>query len=307
MKVKTSLAQCSKRCLYEALSADMLERVARDVIPDYDLHARTGFPPNIPMQVQVAASRVVDDMIASGLFVHFAERLARLDSEGFMGRAYRIPGLREILKGIAAEGFLWDDATGLFMEDPRIRRTPNWGRIIPGEEHRFSLLRVDVVKNSSLVRKHGESAARGAYDDLRTILARCVERRSGRVWIWEGDGALASFVFGHSTTGAALAGIALLHELYIYNRMQNSLGEPLMVRAAVHTGPLRYAVDAEEIYKQETAREVQEAESRWTPPLGLSITPAVAPTLDRVILDRFRKPDEPKARTLVYEIRMAGP
>jgi hypothetical protein len=307
MKVRTSLAQCSKRCLYEALSAEMLERVARDVIPDYDLHARTGFPRNIPMQVQVAASRVVDDMISAGLFVHFAERLALLDSEGFMGRAYRIPGLREILKGIAAEGFIWDEETGHFMEDPRIRRTPNWGRIMPGEEHRFSLLRVDVVKNSSLVRKHGESAARVAYEDLRAILARCVERRSGRVWIWEGDGALAGFVFGHSTTCAVLSGMALLHELFIYNRMQNSLGEPLMVRAAVHTGPLRYAVEAEELYKQETAREAMETESRWTPPGCLSITPAVAPTLDRVILDRFRSSAEPKARSLVYEIRMTGP
>jgi len=291
-----------KKSLYESLNADMLERMAQDVIPDYDLRSRTGFPPNIPMQGQTAALRIVDDIVAEDRFLHFVERLARLDREGFMGRSYRIAGLRELCKGIAAEGYLWDAETGLFMEDPRIKRTQNWGRIVSGEELRFSLLRVDIVKNSRLVKVHGEEAARGLYDDLRGFLSRAVERRTGRVWSLEGDGALAAFLFGHSTTSSVLAGMALLHDLYVYNRMSNRIGEPLLIRAAVHTGPIRYLADAGEMLKQETCREAMETESRWTPPDALSITPAVAGTLDRVILDRFRPGAEAGARALVYSV-----
>ncbi len=306
MKIRGTLSQMLKKCLYESLNADMLERVARDVIADYDLRGRTGFPPNIPLQGQTAASRIVDDVVEEDLFLHFVERLALLDREGFMGRSYRIGGLREIFKAIGAEGYLWDVDTGRFMEDPRIRRTQNWGRLIPGEELRFSLLRVDVVKNSRIVKVHGETAARGTFEDLRAIIARCSERRSGRVWSWEGDGALAAFLFGHSTTSSVLAGMALLHELFIYNRAYNRIGESVRIRAAVHTVPIRYLSDVGEILKQETCREVIESESRWTPPDALSISPAVAGTLDRVILDRFKPAAESGSRALVYTVGLGN-
>lgn len=302
MKVRGTLSQMLKKSLYESLNADMLERIAQDIIPDYDLRRRTGFPPNIPMQGQTAASRIVDDIVEEDLFLHFVERLAVLDREGFMGRSYRISGLRDIFKAIGAEGFLWDSDTGRFMEDPRIRRTQNWGRIVHGEELRFSLLRVDVARNSHIVKVHGETAARGAYEDLRAIIARSAERRSGRIWSWEGDGALAAFLFGHSTTSSVLAGMALIHELFIYNRAYNRIGEPVHVRAAVHTGPIRYLSDVGEILKQETCREVIESESRWTPPDSLSISPAVAGTLDRVLLDRFGASPEPGSRALIYSV-----
>lgn len=306
MKVRNSLAQTLKKSLYESLDADMLERMAQDVIPGYDLRQRTGFPPNIPMQAQTAASRIVDDIVDAELFLHFIERLARLDREGFMGRGYRIAGLRELFKAIGAEGYLWDAETGLFMEDPRIRRTHNWGRLVQGEELRLSFLRIDIVKNSRIVKVHGESAARSAYEDLRGILARSVERRSGRVWSFEGDGALAAFLYGHSTTSSVLAGMSLVHELFLYNRLYNRIGEPIRVRAAVHTGPVRYLADVGEILKQETCREVVEAESKWTPTDALSITPAVAGTLDRVILDRFKPGAEPGSRALVYSVALGA-
>jgi hypothetical protein len=308
MKDRGPLGSMMKKSLHESLNTDMLARLAHDVFPeDYDLHDRTGFPPSVAVPGQVTVNCIVDDALSQGRFLHLVERLARLDREGFMGRPYRIVGLREILKGIAAEGYLWDEDTEYFIEDPRIRRTPNWGRLLEGEEHRFSLLRVDVVRNSRLVRVHGEAAARGAFDDLRGILSRCVELRSGRIWSWEGDGALAAFLFGHSTTGAVLAGMALLHELFLYDRIHNNLGEPLKVRAAVHTGPIRYFPDVGEIAKQETVLETMEAESRWTPPGTLTVTPAVAPTLDRVILDRFKADRTESSRLLVYEVGFGSP
>jgi hypothetical protein len=160
------------------------------------------------------------------------------------------------------------------------------------------------VTNSRIVKLHGESAARGAYEDLRAMLARCAERRSGRIWSWVGDGALAAFLYGHSTTSSVLSGMALLHELFIYNRAYNRMGESVRVRVAAHTGPIRYLADVGEILKQETCREVIESESRWTPTDCLSISPAVAGTLDRVILDRFAPNPEPASRSLIYSIGM---
>jgi class 3 adenylate cyclase len=193
------------------------------------------------------------------------------------------------------------------MEDSRARKTRNWGRLLEGEEARFALLRIDVVKSSILVHDHGEAAARGAYEDLRSIISRCVEIRSGRIWSWEGDGALGAFHFGHPTTRAVLAGMAILHELFLYNRTSNLLGRDIQVRAAVHTGHLRYAEDPSEIARQETARELREVESKLTPPGALTITPAVDPTLDRVIRDRFHPGSGDASRFPYYEVRLCSP
>ncbi|MBL8967344.1 MAG: hypothetical protein JNG85_10055 [Spirochaetaceae bacterium] len=307
MKVKSNLSIATKRCLHESLAPEIFARIAKEVLPGYDLPARTGFPATVPVPGQLAAARFVDDVIAEDRFLILIERLARLDREGFMGRPHRVDGLQSIMRSVAVEGYVWDETTELFMEDSRIRRTPDWGRLLEGEERRFTLLRADVVKNSRLVRVHGEAAARGAFEDLRNIFARCVEHRQGRVWRWEGDGALAAFLFGHSTTSAVLAGISLLNELFLYDRMHNSLGEPLKIRAAVHTGPLRYSNDIGVLCKQETIMEVADAEANQTPVGALSMTPAVAATLDRVLLDRFHPAAESGSRLLVYEIKLATP
>lgn len=306
MKVRLALVSAVKKAIFEALATDMLTRLAHEVFPDYDLRARTGLPATLPIPPQMAVDRIVDDALAADRFLMLIEHLALLDHEGFRGRAYRVQGLREIVRGICAEGYVWDEDTARFMEDSRIRKTRNWGRLLEGEESRFALLRIDIVKSSLMVQEHGEAAARAAYDDLRSIFSRCVEIRSGRVWGLEGDGALAAFHFGHPTTRAVLAGMALLHELFLYNRIGNLLGQDLVVRAAVHTGPLRYSDSIAEIARQETVREIREVESKLTPAGSLAITPAVDPTLDRVIRDRFRPGSGESARLQFYEVRVGA-
>ena len=307
MKVRSTLAQLAKKSLCEAVNLDMMNRLARDVFQTYDLHERTGFPSTVPLSPQLVAHHIVSDAVAENRFLHLIERLIKLDQEGFMGRRYPVSGLAEIVKQIRAEGYVWDEETFLFMEDPRVRRTPNWGRLTDDDEFRFAILRLDVVGNSRMVKEHGERAMRGTMEDLRQIVSRSVEVRSGRVWQWEGDGALAGFLFGPKTMEAILAGMAILHELFLYNRLHNRLGDPLRVRAAVHTGALRYQTDPGQLVKQEIIQEAVEIESELTPVGALVITPAVAPTVDRVILDRFHPVSQsPGTRLLAYEIRMEG-
>lgn len=278
----------AKTALGDSLPADMTGRIAKDVMGAYDLQARTGFRESIPISGQIAASTVVEDVVAAGRFLHLVERMALLDREGYMGRIYRIPALRDIFRAVQAEGYVWDESTRHFMENPTIRRSANWGRLLEGEEYRFSLLRLDVVKNSRIVRKHGEDAARAAYAELRDRFTKIVEQRYGRVWRWEGDGGLAAFHYGQGTSAAALSGIAFLHELFLFNRTDNILGEPVSVRIAAHAGPLQYRFSAADIVKQETAREIVELESKKTPADTLCLSDPLSRSLDRVILDLFR-------------------
>ncbi|MBN1241898.1 MAG: adenylate/guanylate cyclase domain-containing protein [Spirochaetales bacterium] len=299
MKVRKELVQLSRRTLLESVPPELHHKLARELFQGYDLHEATGFPATVPIPPQISAQVIVDDALRRDRFLELIELFVRLEKSGFMGRSYPIPQLRELFHQIGLEGFTWDQHTSMFMEDPRMRRTANWGRVLPGEERRYSLLRIDIARNSRLVRTHKPTEVRRAFADLREMLTRSVEDRGGRIWAWEGDGALAAFLFGHATTSATLAGMALLHDLFLYNRFDNPLEEALRIRSAVHTGPLRFSEDQVEIRRQETCKEAVELEEHCAPPDWLVISAAVAPTLDRVLFERF-KPIEAKNAWSVY-------
>ncbi|MEW6565321.1 MAG: hypothetical protein ACOZCE_04625 [Spirochaetota bacterium] len=287
MKVKTGLHRLTCKILYESLSMDMIVRIARIIMPGYDIHRQSGIPENIPITAQTAAEQVVKDIIAAGRYLQLIELLIKIDTTGYMGRDYPLLYMRDLIKTILSEGYSYDSVTGLFMENAHNQISPNWGRLVPGDEFQLALLRLDIVHNSELVRKHDKRVVDAAYADLRNMVSRAVLPRMGRLWFWEGDGCLAAFVFGKKERSAVLAGMEILHNLFFYNRLSNSLGTDLQVRLAVHGGPVKYAEDPQELKKNETIREIADIESNYGRPGTLMVTSNVFLSIDRVIQERF--------------------
>lgn len=266
---------------------EMIVRLARIVIPGYDIHQQSGIPENIPITAQTAAEQVVKDIIAARRYLQLIELLIRIDTSGYMGREYPLLYMRELIKTILAEGYSYDSVTGLFMENAQNQISSNWGRLVPGDEFQLALLRLDIVQNSVLVRRHEKKAVEAAYGDLRAIVSQAVLSRMGRLWFWEGDGCLAAFVFGKKERSAVLAGMEILHNLFFYNRLSHTLGSPLRLRLAVHGGPVKYAEDPVELKKNETLREIVEIESNYGEPDTLLVSSNVFLSIDRVIQERF--------------------
>lgn len=287
MKVKSSTVSLCRRTLYESISAEMMVRFVRLLDPEYDLHARSGIPENYPITNQMAATRIVQDIIDDGRFIDFIETLVRIDADGYMGRPYPIKGLSQIVKTLSLDGFLFDRATRQFFENSNERTSPDWGRLRDGDERQAAVLRLDVVENSALVKRNSSEHIERAYADLRAIVHRSVHARYGRLWLWEGDGALAAFVFGQKERSAILAGMEILNELFFYNRLDNPLTEPLRVRIAAHAGPIIYRDQPMELLKNETLREVTQIEARSTPTNTMSASANLFLSIDRVIQERF--------------------
>jgi len=305
MKVKTGLQRLTCKILYESLSMEMIVRIARIVIPGYDIHSQSGIPENIPITAQTAAEQVVKDIIAAGRYLQLIELLIKIDTSGYMGREYPLLYMRELIKTILAEGYSYDSVTGLFMENAQTQISSNWGRLVPGDEFQLALLRLDIVQNSILVRRHEKRAVEDAYGNLRNIVSQAVLPRMGRLWFWEGDGCLAAFVFGKKERSAVLAGMEILHNLFFYNRLSNTLGSPLRVRLAVHGGPVKYAEDPVELKKNETLREIVEIESNYGQPDTLLVSSNIFLSIDRVIQDRFSEEqfrDSYKLRRYAIEV-----
>jgi class 3 adenylate cyclase len=240
-------------------------RFVKMVSPAYDIYKRSGYPAGHPIANQDAANRIVTDMINDGLFVDFVERLIQIDSKGFMGRKYQLRGLDDMINGVIENGYTYDKMSGQFMENQQERISLNWGRLRNGDEKQLTVLRLDVVGNSALVKEHPRANVEKAFRDLREITAKAVVSRYGRLWSWEGDGALAAFMFGDKDRMAVFSGMEILHELFLYNRLRNPLTSPIKVRIGVHAGPVRYFSNINDSMKGETIRQALHLESITAP------------------------------------------
>lgn len=261
--------------------------LARSLIPNYDIHARTGFPPNIPIPNKNAAYQIVMDMRRDGLFLPFINLLITAGDTGFMGRRYRVPHLREIVQGICKTGFLYDRESGMFVEDPLVRKTNNWGVLRDGEEYIFTFLRMDIVGNSDHVRTNLPEVVKAAYADLRSIMQIALEKRNGRLWNWEGDGGLGAFYFSQKNNAAALAAMEIIHELFLYNHLHCRLEEPLRVRIAVHSGQCQFRNDFED-FNNDIMKQIAEMESVHTQPDTVTCSSNVYTMLDSNIAEQLQ-------------------
>lgn len=287
MKVKAGLVNLCVKSLSESVNVHMMEKIADILLPGYDLHKSTGFPASIPIPQRDAAKRVVEDMNNAKIFPHLAGLLIKIQNEGFMGRKYPISYLKEIIKELAEEGFIYDQYNKIFIENSEMRRTRNWGTLRTGIEYFFAFLRLDIAGNSVLVRKYPQDLIKKTYDDLLNIVDVAIERRNGRIWSWEGDGGLIAFYFANKNLLATVSGMEIIHELYLYNKAFSKLDDPLSVRLAVHCGVCEYTANMEDLKKNEIVKETIRIEGKYTPLDSLSVSNSIHTALDSSLAKQF--------------------
>ena len=259
--IKYSNSSVCKRCLQLSLPVDMMIRFAELTNPKYNIYKRTGLREGMPVANQTAAERIVMDMIQDGYYVDFVETLVRIDREGYMGRSYDLKGLKNVVASLIEEGYSFDRESGQFFENQKEQITPNWGRLLEGDERRMTVLRLDIAGNSALVKNFSRDKIESAYNDIRNIMNRSVTNRLGRLWSWEGDGALAAFCFGQMEKMAVFAGMEILHEMFFYNRVRNPLGSPIKVRLGAQIGQVSYSENEIDRLKNETVKQAVYLES----------------------------------------------
>jgi class 3 adenylate cyclase len=275
-----------RKCLYSSFSVHDMIRFVQMISPGYDIYKRTGFPEDAPIPAQDAANRIVTDMIKEGLYVDFVEHLIHIDSKGFMGRRYDLRGLDDVISGIIEHGYSYDKMTGQFMENQQKRISLNWGRLKGGDERQMTVLRLDIAGNSALVKENPRSNIEKAYKNMRVIITNAVVSRLGRLWSWEGDGALAVFMFGSKDRLAIFAGMEILHELFLYNKIDNPLSSPIKVRIGINAGPVLYSHNMNDCLKGETIKKAVELESK-TDPNSLAISRGLFMSLGQAVLNIF--------------------
>lgn len=287
MRVSVRLQSYLTRALAESMEVRLMEKLAARVIPGYDLYERSGFPPNIPIPQIDGARQITLDVVKEGYLRRFTELLIEVDRNGLMGRSLSIRLLPQIIKELEGLGLVFKEEYGLFMEGESSRKTKGWGVLREGTTYDLSFLAVDIVGNSQMVRKYSKAQVLKAYADVRGLFSAVVGKREGRVWSWEGDGGVAAFYLGNKNAQAALAGMELLLELFVYNLLTPPLPEPLRVRAAVHAGPCHFCGRYDDL-RSDTLRRLEAMESQHAEPDTLVISSRVYSDLGNKLEQFFR-------------------
>ena len=288
MRLRIRLRNKLVRALSQSMDVQTMVHVARRIIDDYDIHARSGVPSSLSVPNNDAAKQIVEDMGQFGYLLSFVELLVEIHRNGFVGRKIRIPRLQNIVEELREDGYLFHTASGTFVEDAAQRQTLNWGVLLDGAQYHLGFLAVDVKGNSDMVRRHGTEAMDAVYTALRRLLLRAIEKRNGRLWFWEGDGGVAAFYAGDVGSTAVQSGMELLHELKLYNAVSNPLDTPVELRAAVNTGYLEYDGDFSELQHAPAIKKAQEIEAQHTEANTITVSAPVFHTLDPLLQKCFR-------------------
>ncbi len=305
MRVRNALKTAATKALYESLDVRMLLYVGSVIIPDYDIYKRTGYPENIPLTAQHAANQIMNDCVQEDLFINLVELLVSLEKNGYMGRYFTINGIRDLIKQIMAEGYVFEPASGKFIEDTRVIRTMNWGRFRENQSYPVTFVKIDMVGNSKHVNANNKALIDTVYGDFKKIIQAATIKRNGREWFWEGDGGLLAFYYSDAHASAVLAGMDILQRWFQYNLLENPLKSPVLLRMAVHAGNIVYSSDESNLKRNDCLKEINEVESHCTPENALTITQNILPHLDRVLADMFVPLDSQKSwKLLCYQLSL---
>jgi class 3 adenylate cyclase len=264
-----------------------MNRFAKMTYPDYDLYHKYGFSKGRPVGVHDAADRIVGDMMAMGYYIDFVETLIRVDSRGYMGRRFNLRGLDDVIGDMLQSGYIYDEATGRFFEDQSQKLSRNWGRLTEDEERPMAVLRLDIVGNSAIVKENPKTVIDKTFAEIRKIVNRAVVSRYGRLWTWEGDGALGVFILDDYSRFAIFAGMEILNEMFVFNKTENKLNSAIKLRIAVHSGEFAYSDNDAKILKTDVIKAAIKLESKAAVPNSLVISESLAMSQDQSLLDIF--------------------
>jgi hypothetical protein len=294
MKGKATLVSKITKTIAERMDTKMMLTMVQDLIPSYDIHKKTGYSYSISIPKGLCAKQIVTDINEANLLPSFVLNLIKLHREGYYGRSFKIPQLKDILTGMRQMGLLYDMNNHIFGEDPSVQRTRNWGVLREGEEAIVTVLKIDIVGNTKLVKDNKRDLVNEVYSFLRDTVFKNVEQRNGRIWNWEGDGGVAAFYFDNRKFYGLMCAICILHEIEYFNIFQNNLDRPIKVRMALNDGNIYYSSDEEDLLNNEVIKHVIKMESDLTEPNTLTLNYPVTTSYDTMIKNMFtsfRSPD----------------
>jgi hypothetical protein len=289
MRVRESMLNNVAKGLSSSMTQKEMIHLVRRIIPDYDLYRRMGVSQGHSIPHGDGAQQIARDMRELNYFPDFVSLMAQAETLGVHGKKYHFPRLGHVIELMAEEGLIYNSNTYSFIEDSRKSISKNWGVLREGQLAHFTILKLDLVKNTEMVRQNDAEIVNKIFSIIKQDIIEIVQSRLGRVWSWEGDGGVCAFYFGSRHEQAVYSAMEILHRIFLFNHFTNRLDRPIQLRQAVMTGPVEFSQKEGIIMMEDTIRRSCQLEEKFSQADNITVTQEIFTHLPETIHGGFTK------------------
>ena len=269
---------------------DEINHLGKLLFKEYDSHKLSGTDNHITLSSRRCADVLVNQCGAANKTLNLIKLIADLEESSIFGREVRIEGLEIFLNNLARAGLVYDPDSRRFVKNDVDKfELVNWGSLRSGRSYEFTVMSLDIVGNSKLVKKYGSRAMEKLYYQFRMFLVRKVSQYDGRFWGYAGDGCLIAFTFKHHADRAVKCAVDIQLTMPLFNiDSVIPIEDHLTLRMAMDTGRIRFMAKTGTIVS-EVINYAAHLEKSGTEPGGVSISDKTAQSLNSRVLTMFEE------------------
>ncbi len=282
-----------KNLLIETISNNIktkeMDEIGKMIDRKFDLYDMAAKTSNVTIGARAAATVLVDYMETLGKVSDFIKLLAELDNNQVLGRTLQMEGYDYFLQQLTHSGYFYDYLKRKVLPiKSEVSELQNWGALKDGKTYPVSIISVDIVSNSELVKKHGAKVMKKVYTNLWNFLKKVLTHTDGRIWTWAGDGGILAFAFKNHIERSVMFAIEVQRTITLFNLDSNNpISDPIELRLGIHTGKLVFHNDTGQIIS-EVINLAAHLEKQKTLAGGISITGDVFNILNPKMKGLFR-------------------
>jgi class 3 adenylate cyclase len=259
--------------LSRSLKPSQIDEIGRLLMRQYNSHEMLGMAPHITVPKRRAAESLISECIRRKNEDKLIKIIIELNESELLGKPVVFEGIERFMNRLADSGYVYDyrkRQLKKIKEDPELM--PNWGALREGREYDITVACIDIVANSSIVKKYGAKKTEQLYLKFQNLLRRVLSVYNGRIWHWAGDGCLIAFTFKKHPVRSVLFAIELQNLLSVFNiDPDRPIRERIELRIGMDTGRIKFSNETGTIVS-ETINYAAHLEKSFTLPGSISIS-----------------------------------
>lgn len=222
-----------------------IETLGKIIYPKYNSHQAAGVKNHITMSSRKCANSLVQFLNESKKTFQLIKLIIEMDDSFLNGKAKTIEGLEVYLNKLIKSDIYYDfKKRKLYHSKKDAQKMTNWGILREGKTYDITVMSLDIVENSNLVKKYGTKTMEKVYFRLRSFVEQKVLDYDGRIWNFAGDGGLIAFTSKGHVIRSVLCSLDIRAALYVFNLNPDiPIKKNILLRMALDTGKLRFSLD----------------------------------------------------------------
>ncbi|MFP4383003.1 MAG: adenylate/guanylate cyclase domain-containing protein [Spirochaetia bacterium] len=268
---------------------DEMDELGTLLFSEYDSHNLIGESSHVTLSRRRAAKLLVEHAAEKDKIKDLVKLVAELDNGIFRGRRRLIDGIENYFYNLAKIGIIYNSQKRkLYFSKEEINKMKNWGTLRNGRIYPVSIMSVDIVDNSGLVRKYRSRKMEKMYFGLWNFLERKLNEYEGRMWNWAGDGGILAFALKGHQERAVKCAVDIQRSLALFNiSSENPIPEFISLRIGIDTGMIKFFLETGKIVS-DVINYAAHLEKKAATPGNVAVSERVASELDPKIVSIFK-------------------